>query len=150
MRNPDYKSHTFSDFFRQPPNLAALPHPPLSITRPLPPYPPAPSHLSFFTSPHPLRPPSSRCTACLLSLEELKVALIWSPGFLQTVTEGASASEQSILGMETLLMLQEESDLPNIETKHADEVMLAIVASGHLGHKADFPLSHVLYWIKEL
>ncbi len=55
-------------------------------------------HLPFFTSPHPLRPPSSRCTAGPLSLEELKVALISSPGFLQIVTEGASASERSILG----------------------------------------------------
>lgn len=55
-------------------------------------------HLPFFTSPHPLRPPSSRCTACPLSLEELKVALISSPGFLQILAEGASASEQSILG----------------------------------------------------
>lgn len=62
------------------------------------PYSPAYSHLPLFTMSHLLKSPSSRCTACPLSLEELKVALIWPLGFLQIVAEGASASEQSSLG----------------------------------------------------
>lgn len=96
--NADYKSPNASDLVRQPRNPAALSRPPPPISTPRPPYPSASSHLPFFTSSHPLRPPSSRCTACLLSPEELKVALIWSPGFLQIVAEGASASEWSFLG----------------------------------------------------
>lgn len=73
-------------------------YPPQSISTPLPPYPLSPSHLPFFPSSHPFRPPSSHCTGCLLSPEELKVALIWSPGFLQIAAEGANASEPSSLG----------------------------------------------------
>lgn len=123
----------FSDFFitQSSPHLSLEPflHMPCSSS-------------PFFHLPHPLRSPSSCCTACLLSLEELKVALIWSLGILQTVTEGVNASEWSIPGTRTPLILQEASDacltFRLTFYKHSGEVMLDVVASGQLVHKTDF------------
>lgn len=101
-------------------SLSCPPPPPPSISTPLPSYPTAPSHLPFFTSPHPLRPPSSRCTACLLSLEELMVALIWSLGVSSDCGRGSECVRAVHSWQEGLLILREESDAcphpPKIKT----------------------------------
>lgn len=147
LREAEYKSptpQTLSGNLQTPLlSLAPLrlsPHPFLLIPLLL-------SHLPFFTSPHPLRPPSSRCTAGLLSLEELKVALIWSLRVPPDCSRGSECviAVHSWHRVEKCSLLRERKVMPALTClrsrlcQHSGDVTLAIMASGHLGHRAEFP-----------